>query len=94
LDYSRHFSIFYLQKDIRVETDFQDISELENDLKIPGITPNEVMEKSFYGTHNRNWKSYLKSIEWDTWCKPLDAKSLLEIVREREIKSHPFNQFF
>ncbi len=77
-----------------MEYEDYDISELENDLKLPGISPLEVMEKSFYGVHNRDWKSYLNSIEWDTWCKPYDTQTLLEIVREREIKSHPFNQFF
>lgn len=76
------------------ESLFDDIHELEEDLKIPGITPMEVMEKSFYEVHNRNWKSYLASIEWDTWCEPMDPQSLLEQIREREIKNHPFNQFF
>lgn len=77
-----------------MEENYDDIYDLEDDLKIVGVTPQEVMEKLFYEVHNRDWKRYLASIEWDTWCKPLDPKTLLEMVKEREIKNHPFNQFF
>jgi len=74
--------------------EFDDIYELEQDLKPPGRTPQEIMDEKFNDTYKRDWKLYLASIEWDTWCKPMDAKSIIEQVREREIKNHPFNQFF
>ena len=77
-----------------MDDDLDDIFELEADTRSIGVLPSTVMEKSFYGVHNRNWKTYLASIEWDTWCKPLDPKTILAQIREHEHKTHPFNKYF
>lgn len=74
--------------------DFPDIYDLEDDLKPSGITPHEVMEKSYIDVYKRDWKRYLLNIEWDTWCVPYDAKTILQMAREREIATHPFKKFF
>lgn len=82
--------------------DYDDISELENDLLFKGYkTPQQIMEHNFNNVHNRNWKSYIKSIEWDTWCKhdtEEEKQIKLEEIRQRkkqyEMETHPFRQWF
>ena len=75
-------------------SEYIDEYELEDDLKIPGVTPQEYMERKFNDIYNRDYKSYLASIEWDTWCKhetPAETKARLA---EIERKLHPFKHFF
>jgi hypothetical protein len=71
-----------------------DYYDLEADIKEVGITPLQIMEKQFYEVCGGKWDVYLQTIEWDTWCEPHDPKALAEIIKEREIKNHPFNKFF
>lgn len=84
-----------------MEDNHDDIYELEQDVSLKGYkTPHEVMEHKYYVEHNGDWKSYLNSIEWDTWCKrytPAEqAERLIEINKRKaevELKNHPFNKF-
>jgi len=71
-----------------------DIDELERDANYKGSrTPQEIAEDKFYNIYKGAWKSYLASIEWDTWCKPHSPKELAEIKKEIERKTHPFKKF-
>lgn len=82
--------------------EYVDINDLETDVTYKGFkTPQQIMEHQFNVVHNRDWKSYLNSIEWDTWCKPYSpeeqAKRLIEINKRKaeiERENHPFNKFF
>ena len=51
--------------------------------------PKEIMEHNFMVVHKRDWKSYLNSIEWDTWCKhDTDEERLVkqEAILKRKTK--------
>ena len=71
-----------------------DYYELEEDIKEIGITPKQIMEKQFYEVCGGKWDVYLQTIEWDMWMEPDDPKTILEQIKEREIRNHPFNKFF
>jgi len=83
--------------------DYDDIRELEADIYSKNFkTPQQVMEDSFYGIYNRDYRRYLDSIEWDgLWLKhdtPEEARARQEAIEERkrqiELKNHPFKQWF
>lgn len=85
--------------------DYSDVDEHELDADIYSKnckTPQQVMEDKFYGIYNRDYKSYLASIEWDgLWLKhdtPEEARARQEAIEERkreiELKYHPFKQWF
>lgn len=75
--------------------DFLDPYELENDLKIPGRTPHEIMEEKFIHIYKRNMWEYLKSIPWDgEWLKHETEEEKVERLAEIERNRHPFNKFF
>lgn len=72
-----------------------DLYEYEQDANYKDtITPLQYAERQFNDIYKRDHKLYLNSIAWDTWCKPMDARTLLEQLRQREIDTHPFNKFF
>jgi len=86
-----------------MEFDYDDIRELEADIYSKNFkTPHQVMEDSFYGIYNRDYRRYLDSIEWDgLWLKrdtPEEARARQEAIEERkrqiELKNHPFKQWF
>ena len=86
-----------------MEFDYDDIRELEADIYSKNFkTPHQVMEDSFYGIYNRDYRRYLDSIEWDgLWLKhdtPEEARKRQEKIEERkrqiELKNHPFKQWF
>ena len=75
--------------------DYVDEFELENDAAYKNCkTPQEIMEYKFEVVYKRDWKAYLQSIEWDTWCKPNDPVEVARIIKEEQIRKHPFNKFF
>lgn len=67
-----------------------DWDDIEKDDKLP----QKIMEYKYNVIHNRNWKNYLNSIEWDgTWLRH-DTPEEKEIKKlEREYNSHPFKKF-
>lgn len=66
-----------------------DYDEIEKDDK----TPQKIMEYQFNVVYNRDWKRYLQSIEWDTWCRHETEEEKLEREKERQWNSHPFKDF-
>lgn len=78
-----------------------DVDDLTQDVSYKGYkTPHQIMEDVFYGIYKGQYKPYLASIEWDTWCKRFSkeeqAERMEEIKRikvENELKNHPFNKF-
>jgi len=73
----------------------EDEYELEQDASYKGSrTPTQIMEHELYIVHGGNYKSYLNSIEWDTWLQPYEPGELARVLEEAAIKSHPFNKFF
>lgn len=83
--------------------DYDDINELETDLYAKNFkTPMQIMDETFNGVYNRNWKEYLKSIEWDTlWLKheteeekQIRLEEQEERKRQHEMETHPFRQWF
>lgn len=85
------------------EYDYEDIRELQTDIYAKRFqTPHQVMEHNFYTVHNRNWKTYLQSIPWDsTWLKhdtPEEVEQRIREIQERkriaELKHHPFKKWF
>jgi hypothetical protein len=83
--------------------DYEDIDELEADVYSKNTkTPHQAMEDRFYGIHNRNYKTYLASIEWDgLWLKhdtPEEAKERQRQIQERkqqiEMENSPFAKWF
>jgi hypothetical protein len=83
--------------------DYDDINELEADVYSKNFkTPQQVMEHRFYEIHNRDYKSYLASIEWDgLWLKhdtPEEAEEKRRIINERkqqiEMENSPFAKWF
>lgn len=72
-----------------------DLEDLIQDANYKGNrSPYEIMNHNFEVTYNRNWKLFLQSIEWDTWCKPISKIELTKILKEKEYNNHPFNKFF
>jgi len=82
--------------------DEYDLDDLEQDASYKkSRTPQEIMEHSFNDIYKRDYKLYLQSIEWDTWCKRLSKEEqqiqfeeIQERKRQAELKYHPFNKFF
>ena len=83
--------------------DWDDVYELEADIySKDSKTPQQVMEHKFNVVHNRNWKEYLNSIEWDgLWLKHdteeeklAKQEALEEHRRQVELENHPFKQWF
>ena len=58
------------------------------------ISPIEWADKQFNEVYHRNWKLYLNSIEWDTWCEPEDEQTIRERIKKHELETHPFRDFF
>lgn len=86
-----------------MDFDYDDPYELESDIySNDSKTPQQVMEHKFEVVHNRNWKNYLNSIEWDgLWLKHETEEEkeirLQEIEEKRiqhEMETHPFRQWF
>lgn len=83
--------------------DWDDVYELEADIySNDSKTPQQVMEHKFNVVHNRNWKEYLNSIEWDgLWLKhdtPEEAQERQRLIQERkqqiEMENSPFAKWF
>lgn len=66
-----------------------DYNEIEKNDK----TPQKIMEYQFSVVHNRNWKTFLDSIEWDE-CKQETKEEREERLHQEMLKSHPFSQWF
>lgn len=67
-----------------------DYDEIEKDDK----TPQKIMEYKYNVVYNRDWKKYLDSIEWDTWCKHETEEEREERLEQERLRSHPFSQWF
>lgn len=67
-----------------------DYDEIEKDDK----TPQKIMEYKYNVVYNRDWKRYLDSIEWDTWCKHETEEEREERLEQERLRSHPFSQWF
>jgi len=83
--------------------DYEDEYELYTDTFAKDCkTPHQVMEYLFYEVHNRNYKTYLDSIEWDgLWLKhdtPEEAQERQRLIQERkqqiELENSPFAKWF
>lgn len=83
--------------------DYNDVYELESDIYSKNHrTPQQIMLDSYNNIHNRDWKSFLNSIEWDTLWLKHDTKEerlakqavLDEHRRQVELETHPFKQWF
>ena len=83
--------------------DWDDVYELEADIySKDSKTPQQVMEHKFNVVHNRNWKEYLNSIEWDgLWLKhdtPEESQERQRLIQERkqqiELENSPFAKWF
>lgn len=64
--------------------------DIEKDDKLP----QKIMEYKYNVIHNRNWKNYLNSIEWDgEWLRhdTEEEKKLKQI--EKNFNSHPFKKW-
>jgi len=71
-----------------------DVYELEQDADYEqSRSPQDIMDEQFNDIYKRNWKRYLASIEWDTWCKPYDPIESAKIQEEHERNIHPFKNF-
>ena len=85
-----------------MDFDYDDIYELESDLYSKNFrTPHQIMDDTFNNTYKRNWKLFLQSIEWDTWCrheteeeKQIRLEDIEERKRQHEMETHPFKQWF
>jgi len=86
-----------------MDYDYEDAYELEADIySKDSKLPQQVMEHKFEVVHNRNWRNYLDSIEWDgLWLKQEteeEKQARLEEIEERkrqhELETHPFKQWF
>ena len=67
-----------------------DYDEIEKEDK----TPQKIMEYKFNVVYNRDWKRYLDSIEWDTWCKHETEEEREERLEQERLRSHPFSKWF
>ena len=79
--------------------DWDDVYELEADIySKDSKTPQQVMEHKFNVVHNRNWKEYLNSIEWDgLWLKhdtEEERQRKKEEQYQRELENSPFGKWF
>lgn len=74
--------------------DFVDINDLYADIKGVGMTPQMYMDRQYYDIYKGDYKRYLKSIEWDTWCTHETEDEYKARMKQREIDTHPFNKFF
>ena len=67
-----------------------DYSEIEKD----DNTPYKLMEYKFNVVYNRNWKEFLKSIQWDgEWLRHDTPEESLIKSKERMFNSHPFKNW-
>lgn len=66
-----------------------DYSEIEKDDKLP----HKIMDYQFNVVYNRNWKEYLKSIEWDTWCRHETEEEREERLEKIYLQNHPFSKW-
>ena len=68
-----------------------DVYEIE---KLEGYedirSPLEMAEDKFNNIYKRDWKLYLNSIEWDTWCEKIEKEVKPLVIKE----VHPFEKFF
>lgn len=83
--------------------EYDDISELESDLYCGNHrTPQQIMMDTYENVYKRNWKDFLKSIEWDgLWLKhdteeerQIRLEKMEEKKRQYEMETHPFRQWF
>jgi len=58
------------------------------------ISPMDWADKQFNEIYHRNWKMYLDSIEWDTWCKHETEEERKARIKKHELETHPFRNFF
>jgi hypothetical protein len=66
----------------------EDIYEVENYERYEDtLSPLDMAEEKFTNVYKRNWRLYLDSIEWDTWCTPA-------VIPEPVKEIHPFEKFF
>lgn len=73
----------------------EDIYEVENiESYKDTISPMEWADRQFNEVYHRDWKLYLASIEWDTWCTKLTSEEQEELRKQRELETHPFRKFF
>ena len=83
-------------------SDELDYYDIEQDVLYKNSkTPQQIQEHLYEVVHNRNWKTYLQSIEWDTWCRhetEEEKQIRLEEIEKRkiqvELETHPFKQWF
>ena len=65
-----------------------------NEIEIDDNTPYKIMEHKFNVVYNRNWKEFLKSIEWDgEWLKHDTPEEKLIKIKESQFNSHPFKNW-
>ena len=83
--------------------DYEDINELEADIYSKDYkTPQQIQEHLYNVVYKRNWKEYLKSIQWDgLWLKheteeekQVRLEKIEERKRQHELETHPFRQWF
>lgn len=86
-----------------MDYEYEDYNELEADVYSKEYkSPKEVQDYLYTTVYNRNWKEYLKSIEWDgLWLKhdtPEEAEEKRRIINERkqqiELENSPFAKWF
>lgn len=76
--------------------EWDDINELEADIYSKDYkTPQQIMDHKFNVVHNRNWKTFLNSIEWDgLWLRHDTEEEREERRIQKELENHPFKQWF
>lgn len=67
----------------------EDIYEIEGLERDSGLDPHKWADRQFNEIYRRNWKMYLNSIEWDTWCTRHEPTQ--DVPKKPE---HPFEKFF
>lgn len=86
-----------------MDYEYEDFNELEADVYSKEYkSPREVQDYLYTTLYNRNWKEYLKSIEWDgTWLKHdtpeerrVKEEKRLERKRQIEMENSPFAKWF
>lgn len=78
-----------------MDFDYDDPYELESDIYSKDYkTPQQVMEYQFDVVYNRNWKEYLKSIQWDgLWLKHDTEEEKQQRQIKIELERHPFKKW-